>query len=51
MKKNRRQFLKNTTLAAIAVTASPLLSKAGTVKTKQLSTSKNQDDCNPLTQD
>jgi len=51
MKKNRRQFLKNTTLAAIAVTASPLLSKAGTVKTEQLSTSKIQDDCNPLTQD
>ena len=51
MKKDRRQFLKNTALAALALSAAPLLSKADTGKTKLLSTSKLQDTCNPLTQD
>lgn len=49
--KNRRQFLKNTALAAIALSASPLLSKADTGKTKRLTALKSQEECNPLTQD
>jgi protocatechuate 3,4-dioxygenase beta subunit len=51
MKKNRRQFLKNTALAAIGISAAPLLSNADSGKTKLLSASKLQDTCNLLTQD
>jgi len=51
MKKDRRQFLRNTTLAVIAMGASPLIAKTDTAKAKQLPTVKPQEDCNPLTQD
>ena len=51
MKKDRRQFLKNTALAVIAMGASPLLTKADTGKAKPMETLKPQEACNPLTQD
>tara|TARA_B100000768_G_C11284321_1_gene381041 strand:+ start:6472 stop:7416 length:945 start_codon:yes stop_codon:yes gene_type:complete len=51
MTKDRRQFLKNTALAVIAIGASPLLTKADTGKAKPLETLKPQEGCNPLTQD
>lgn len=49
MKKNRRQFLKNTTLATIAIGASPLLASANSV----INPSNDEEDggCNALTED
>ena len=51
MMKDRREFLKNTALGTIALSAFPLSTNAGIDKSKHLSTLKPQVNCNPLTQD
>lgn len=51
MNKDRRQFFKNTTMATLAMSLSPLLSKAEKNSSKSVSLQNKQITCFPLTQD